>query len=201
MPAKFQLQLRHKLGGWLLVVAIVSACILCLASAQDTNPFSTNGVQKVGTQDKPVAPDNGFRTTCEFPILAKAFIVGSLGACAFLLAVYSGFISRQSRTLILQYLVKDEKIRPVLVILFGAFGGIVAAVFQWAQPQIFAPIQALVLGATWPSVVMRFMSGDGNSGPLQPIIDSLDTPTRSFPIPKGGRSAGDALVLIKPKQP
>jgi hypothetical protein len=32
-------------------------------------------------------------------------------------------------------------------------------VFQWAQADVLAPIQAFVLGATWPSVVTRIMTG------------------------------------------
>jgi hypothetical protein len=128
-----------------------------------------------------------------------AFVVGTLGAAAFFLGVFFGFISRDSRERLLEYLSNKNTgtIDRWPLILFCIFGGVVAAVFQAAQAAIFAPIQAFVLGATWPSVVTRIMSGNGQ----QPSLTALASgPPSQIPAPKAGGSAADAEVVIKPKR-
>jgi len=49
------------------------------------------------------------------------------------------------------------------VLAFVALGGGIALVFQWAQGVVFAPIQALVLGATWPTVISNFLAKSGQT--------------------------------------
>ena len=107
--------------------------------------------------------------------VSLAGAVGFLGASAYFVGVVTGFIDPTSREEVLLHLLNDTTQKPpsrrwLLRVYFFVFGGVVAAVFQAAQGETFAPIQAFVLGITWPSVVSRSMS-----------------------TPNGGRTIGDAL--------
>ncbi len=136
--------------------------------------------------------------TNEFQNVAQAFVVGSLGAGAFFLGVFLGFIcpDRASRRRLLEYLTKKEEVQPWRLVCFVMFGGVVAAVFQWAQPSVFAPIQAFVLGATWPSVVSRIMAGNNNPTPFASLPE---TPPDLIPVPKNeNATSDDAQVVIRP---
>ena len=108
--------------------------------------------------------------------ISAAFAIGSLGAWAFYFGVYIGLIARTDRPSILQFL-QDEagpnNVPPAAKrfhyrLYYGLFGGVIAAVFQAAQWQTIAPIQALVLGATWYSVITNIMTGS------QPKINPSD---------------------------
>ena len=124
--------------------------------------------------------------------ILAAVLIGSLGALAFYAGVKFGFISPESRRRLLLYLPDERYARPSRNY-FYFLGGVVAGIFQWAQPDVLAPIQAFVLGATWPSVVTRIMSGSGNlpSGP------SLDDILNKPPPPDAGGPLKDAVVIIK----
>jgi hypothetical protein len=97
-----------------------------------------------------------------------AMMIGFLGAGAYYIGVYTGFIERSSREYVLLFLSKDVNKKPPIMFYHGFFffffGGVVAAIFQWAQADTLAPIQAFVLGITWPSVVSRSMSGQSGGG-------------------------------------
>jgi hypothetical protein len=125
-------------------------------------------------------------------ILAAVFI-GSLGALAFYAGVRFGFISPESRRVVLLYLPELRHARPSRAY-FYFLGGIVAGIFQWAQPDVLAPIQAFVLGATWPSVVTRIMSGSSSLPPAPSVDDILNKP----PSSAARQSAQDAVVVITP---
>ncbi|MBI2510650.1 MAG: hypothetical protein HYV96_01610 [Opitutae bacterium] len=125
-------------------------------------------------------------------ILVEAAFVGLLGAFTFFLGVFLGFIGPESREKTLRFFGGGTD-SAVLVALFCVSGGIVAAVFQAAQPGTFAPIQAFVLGATWPSVVTRIMSGDGAN--LVSGSKLTDASPASIPSP-AGKSASSAEVVI-----
>jgi len=116
-----------------------------------------------------------------------ATLIGFAGALAFYAGVYFGFINPESRTDITKYIVSSRA-----VAVFAVLGGVVAGVFQWAQADTLAPIQAFVLGATWPSVVTRIMSGS-------PAPPAKPTPTD---LVSGSASAGGqpskAEVVIPP---
>lgn len=125
-----------------------------------------------------------------FYALLAAGVVGMIGTIAFILGVYLGFIFRGSRREVLKYFYRpplsDSPDGPVVIVylaLYTIMGGLIAAVFQWAQGEVFAPIQALVLGATWPSVVIRVMAQGGESGSDQPPIPPKATPS---PTPAPG---------------
>ena len=169
--------------------------------AQESNAVGTNVVQKPASppaeQAKPFFPTNDVLN------ITYAFIVGSLGAGAFFFGIFCGFISRESRERLLEFLTNKATgdAKAGLLFLFCVFGGIVAAVFQAAQASVFAPIQAFVLGATWPSVVTRIMSGNGQPTGLAAL--AADSSASQIPTPKssGAANAADAQVVIKPKTP
>lgn len=187
-------------------MAVAFLCSLMLwpisILAQETNAAGTNAVQK------PPSPPNesvkcSFLLTKDALNITYAFIVGSLGAGAFFFGIFCGFISRESRERLLEFLTKKDtgNAKAGLLFLFCVFGGIVAAVFQAAQASVFAPIQAFVLGATWPSVVTRIMSGNGQPTGLAAL--AADSSAGQIPTPKssGAAKAADAQVVIKPKSP
>ncbi len=199
MLIETQSNLRRNFARLSLLTAVfaVSVFFRTTVFAQETNPPSTNTVLK--TETRPIDPlwtKEGFRS------VTGAFIVGSLGAGAFFLGVFCGFISRESRERLLEFLGDRATGTPktLLLLAFCAFGGVVASVFQAAQASLFAPIQAFVLGATWPSVVTRIMSGNDQSPGLTALANS---PASQIPTPKSGgtSTAGDAQVIIKPKTP
>lgn len=122
-----------------------------------------------------------------------AIIIGWAGAFAFLAGVRFGFISRDTRSKTMEFLTNPPWYRVVDRSVFYWLGGIVAGVFQWAQPDTLAPIQAFVLGATWPSVVTRVMAGGGSADTAADKL--LSTPPEKIATPVG-KSASDAIVPI-----
>ncbi len=122
-----------------------------------------------------------------------AIMIGWAGALAFLAGVRYGFISRTTRDKTLEFLANPPWWRLLDRSMFYLLGGIVAGVFQWAQPDTLAPIQAFVLGATWPSVVMRVMAGSSSPDTVAEKI--LATPPEKIATP-AGKSATSAIVPI-----
>ncbi len=124
-----------------------------------------------------------------------AFVVGAMGAWAFHLGVLTGFIARGERPRVLEFLVDPQgRPRSFLSFCFFVTGGIVAGVFQWAQPDTFAPIQAFVLGATWPSVVTRIMAGEGGAPFWR--VNPADAPPGQVPTPAGAPAVPTVEVRI-----
>jgi hypothetical protein len=130
--------------------------------------------------------------------ILAAVLIGTLGALAFYAGVKFGFISPETRKTLLAYLPEDAaavRLRKH----FYFMGGIVAGIFQWAQPDVLAPIQAFVLGATWPSVVTRIMSGSTNPlsmvSPQKEVEKIVETPPEKIATPSG-KGATDAVVVI-----
>jgi hypothetical protein len=126
--------------------------------------------------------------------IGAAMLIGFLGAAAFYAGVRFGFISNESREQLLSFLKHPPNPKKERLFFYG-FGGIVAGVFQWAQPDVLAPIQAFVLGATWPSVVTRIMSG---STPSFPSATSIVNTT---PPPKPDEKAnGKTAIVVVPRK-
>ncbi len=123
-----------------------------------------------------------------------AGFVGILGAISFYYGVYTGFIGRESRSETLQYLSGPLGNRLHYTGVFCLLGGVVAAVFQAAQHETFAPIQAFVLGATWPSVVTRIMSGQASG--VESAKRLADAPSGNIPAVTPNKTAADAQVVI-----
>ena len=105
-------------------------------------------------------------------MIVTAFL-GAAGSAAYFFAVLSGFI--QPRETLLRHLTKpieivseqeyERSIRWLRWIAFVFFGAVVACVFQLAQSPSFAPVQAFVMGATWPTVVNRMLTGGTPTDP------------------------------------
>jgi hypothetical protein len=96
--------------------------------------------------------------------MAAAFLVGVIGSAAYLAALLFGYLG----DLALDQLgskFETAKGTPAVkqlsgrrLTIFAFFGGGIALVFQWAQGAVFAPIQALVLGATWPTIISQWLA-------------------------------------------
>jgi hypothetical protein len=127
--------------------------------------------------------------------IVAAALIGFAGASAFFAGVRFGFISSESRDQMLRYLKHPPNPR-IDRMFFYSFGGIVAAIFQWAQPDVLAPIQAFVLGATWPSVVTRIMSG---STPTIPSAKSIVETAPAQIIKADEKSLEQAIVVVPRK--
>ena len=117
-------------------------------------------------------------------VLGFAFLIGAFGAACYYMGVYFGFIDRGVRSKTLEFLLsKDKDQDPRVNYSFFCFlGGVVATVFQSAQMDTLVPIQAFVLGATWPSVVNRMITGTNASAAAQ--LEGILQPGADVPSPK-----------------
>lgn len=113
---------------------------------------------------------------------------------AFYYGVYTGFINPDSRKKTLQHFSGTFWNRVHYIGMFYVLGGVVASVFQAAQPDVFAPIQAFVLGATWPSVVTRLLSGAAE--PTTTGRALADATPNTIPRPTSNKTAADAEVVL-----
>ena len=173
--------------AWSLVIALLLALMVIL---QGTMIYMASGLPNVHWPE--------WTFSLEAIVVRNvllAFFVGAMGAWAFHLGVLTGFISRTERPRILEFLLDtQQRPRNGIIVCFIATGGIVAAVFQAAQADTFAPIQAFVLGATWPSVVTRIMSGEG----VRPasLVNPADTPSTQVPTPPHAAAVPPAEVTL-----
>jgi len=87
------------------------------------------------------------------PVPVQAFIVGMIGSLAYYTALRLGYIGGEQRTILL-----DLFDKRIMIAWFCLIGGSIAAIFQLAQPATFAPIQALVLGVTWPTLIAQYVT-------------------------------------------
>src|ERR1044071_3002530 len=107
-----------------------------------------------------------------------AVVVGAIGSAAYLTALLLGFLGDTARSQFRpRFLVpKGQPALPKLssprLLVFVIFGSGVAIVFQLAQRDVFAPIQAFVLGATWPTVLSQMISKEAQT-PADQLSDFL----------------------------
>jgi hypothetical protein len=123
-----------------------------------------------------------------------AVFIGFAGALAFYVGVHFGFISPESRNDITKYI---GSVRSIA--LFAVLGGVVAGVFQWAQPATLAPIQAFVLGATWPSVVTSIMAGSSSPPPAPTATAVVSSVPASSVTTIGQPSKAEVVIAPPPK--
>ena len=128
-----------------------------------------------------------------------SFATFALGLLIF--GSFFGLIAADSRPALLKYL--EDQMGPPQVrrhrerLLYGLFGGFVAGVFQMAQYQTLAPIQALVLGATWYSVITNIMTG---SRPMSLTASEIvDRTPQAVPTPPNATAS--AVEFNPPKSP
>jgi hypothetical protein len=145
-----------------------------------------------------------------FLVLMTAFVIGTAGAAAFHLGVYAGFIARESRPGVLEFLhteflnrttitQQEMSLARTLRIAFWCFGGVVAVVFQMADADSLVPIQAFVLGASWPTVVTQLMSGRSAPPPPQRasiIPETPPGPSGGGTVPEGAGGGGRSVEVI-----
>lgn len=98
-----------------------------------------------------------------------AVVIGAVGSAAYLTALLLGFLGDTAleqlrpRFEVVSGSPAVKKLSAARVALFILFGAAIAAVFQLAQGGVFAPVQALVLGATWPTVISQVLSKTGQT--------------------------------------
>lgn len=87
------------------------------------------------------------------PILVGSFIVGMIGSGAYYAALRLGYTGGDQRDWFLKNF-GGPKGKSAFIFI----GGAVATVFQLPELGGFVPIQAFVLGITWPFIVSQYVS-------------------------------------------
>lgn len=104
-----------------------------------------------------------------FQAIAGAVIIGTAGSAAYLTALFLGFLGDTPLKALRPHFETIRGTPPVTrlsgqrFVAFVVFGGFVASVFQLAQGTPFAAVQALVLGATWPTVISQILTKTGET--------------------------------------
>jgi hypothetical protein len=104
-----------------------------------------------------------------FQAIAGAVIIGTIGSAAYLTALFLGFLGDTPLKALRPRFETIAGTPPVTrlswlrFVGFVVFGGFVASVFQLAQGTTFAAVQALVLGATWPTVISQILTKTGET--------------------------------------
>jgi hypothetical protein len=116
-----------------------------------------------------------------FPLwnVVGAFVIGVFGSWAFVVAVGGGFVDHRSKVAI-----QAMSSSPGVISLYLFLGGIISGVFQLGSPNAFAPIQALVLGVTWPSVISQYLAGQ-NKLDVQDAYKTLEKKSDGSQKPAG----------------
>jgi hypothetical protein len=104
-----------------------------------------------------------------FQAIAGAVIIGTVGSAAYLTALFLGFLgdtplkALRPRFETIAGTPPVTRLSSLRFVAFVVFGGFVASVFQLAQGTTFAAVQALVLGATWPTVISQILTKTGET--------------------------------------
>lgn len=138
-----------------------------------------------------------------------AFPIGLLGSAAYLVAMWVGMVGRggDARERVLACF------RPwswLKVPLYLASGGGVALVFQLPEKRL-VPIQAFIIGCTWPAVVANYLSGRQTGVPDEALeaaeqvrqqkaqLERLRTARQGMPEPPVPADAGRELDALLEK--
>jgi hypothetical protein len=126
--------------------------------------------------------------------LFGSFLIGLIGALCYCWGIQYGFIERASKT-------TPSYMKSAMdMLLFCSLGGLVALVFQSPQAETLTPIQAFVLGATWPSVVNRVIAG--NSQPpgseAKKYVSSNNPPEIPTPTGQPGQPPANIEHVLPP---
>lgn len=107
--------------------------------------------------------------------LIYATSVGIFGSTSYFSALYFGFMKNDEvfRKICPSGDSQCQKICKVVWFIF--IGGIIAMIFQIPQKDQFVPIQAFVLGTTWPSVVSQILTGAQGDRSAREAIRSIST--------------------------
>ena len=77
------------------------------------------------------------------------FVIGVFGASALVFASYLGL--REIEKL------PQKVYTPIYLAIYVLIGGVLAVILSSLQPTVYAPIQALAVGATWPALMQGYM--------------------------------------------
>ena len=101
-----------------------------------------------------------------------SFVIGLVTSGAIVFGAYIGLQNFQTLPQ------KLFKLRNLII--YVLFGGFFAFMFQLADTSAFAPLQALAIGATWPSVLLSLTTsnsirdiGDAQMQEIKALIDKL----------------------------
>ncbi len=132
-----------------------------------------------------------------------ALVVGSVGSAAYLIALWVGLVGSSGGKE--RILVHFRELWGLKVPLFIAGGGAVAMVFQLPEGKLI-PVQAFIIGCTWPAVVSNYLSGkqsgEGEAQALaaaqkQADTDQLVKAVGTVPAPKAPpKSAKDEFARL-----
>lgn len=130
-----------------------------------------------------------------------ALVIGAVGSLAYLLAAYSGFIGQdeQARARILAHFDGGPPSVFAKVVAFGAAGGGVAMVFQFTEHYL-VPVQAFILGCTWPAVVANHLSGSQRGSDTRVEVQVASEMRRSEDL-RQQEQALSALPQTAPVEP
>ena len=101
-----------------------------------------------------------------------SFVIGLVTSGAIIFGTYIGLQNFQT--------LPAKLFKRQNVAIYVIFGGFFAFMFQLADTSAFAPLQALAIGATWPSVLLSMTTsnsirdiGDAQMKDIKALIDKL----------------------------
>jgi hypothetical protein len=99
-----------------------------------------------------------------------AAMIGGVGSAAYLTAVWVGLVGRsEGRDRVLAHF---RKLWGLKIPLYLTGGGCVAMVFQLPEAKL-VPVQAFIIGCTWPAVVSNYLSGRQSGEGEEKALETL----------------------------
>src|SRR6185503_700957 len=114
-------------------------------------------------------------------VAAWAATLGAIGSLAYLTAMYFTYVGT-SELLGRFWAPAGGLGNPMRVVWFGLVGAGVAFVFQLPETTL-APIQAFIVGTTWPTIVSQVLTGRQGESPKDikdQILSLLGTPRGGY---------------------
>lgn len=155
-------RMRRRLCGLAVILALGATA----GNTEAAEPDSTHSQSATLPSRAPLADQLS-------PWLAA--VVGSIGSTAYLIALWVGLVGRGDGKE--RVLIHFRKLWFLKVPLFVGGGGAVAMVFQLPEGKLI-PVQAFIIGCTWPAVVSNYLSGrqsgEGEAEALQTLQKQQD---------------------------
>ena len=131
-----------------------------------------------------------------------AFLIGAFGSGAYLLLVKLGFAGGRTPKERKKMLAPFKEYFPLYPFLYCAGGGMMAVIFQMIT-KVFVPIQALLMGITWPIFISSWISGrqaELNKEEKQPTPSEIIGISKSLPAELGPISEEVGLKRLVDKR-
>ncbi|WP_328923689.1 hypothetical protein OG429_03000 [Streptomyces sp. NBC_00190] len=132
--------------------------------------------------------------------LLLAAVFGFVGSCAFLGALFLGFLGEQTATRIragfekLDLRPKGEpattRLSPSKICSFMLLGAALAVIFQFPYGTQFAYLQALIVGVAWPTLIGQIMR-QAESEKILGLADQVQNPAGSSTSSPAGQPAAN----------